>query len=61
MAKPLIGEVIRCYREAHGIGLRDCASSIGISHSTLSRIERGLDYDSKTLLMVQRWLFGNGD
>lgn len=57
----MVGELIMCWRKKHNLGLREAARMINIAPMTLSRIERGLDYDSRTLLMVQRWLFGNGD
>lgn len=56
----MIAVVLPAWREIHSVGLRECARDIGISHGTLSRIERGLDYDAKTLLLVQWWLFGGG-
>ncbi|MFJ7070136.1 helix-turn-helix domain-containing protein [Streptomyces sp. NPDC101115] len=36
------GNEIRRQRETHGYGLRKFAKAVGISHSHLSRIERGL-------------------
>lgn len=57
MNKPAISQVVRFWREGKNIGVREAARIIGISHSTLSRIERGLKYDAETLIKVQRWLF----
>ena len=36
--------------------LRDGAKAIGIGYATLSRIERGMDMDGRTLARVFAWL-----
>ena len=36
------GTAIRAFRKARNLGLRECAQLAGISHSHLSRIERGV-------------------
>lgn len=52
-----LGEVIRRWRRNSDVGLREAAREIGVSHGTLSRIERGEDMDAKTLVKVLSWLF----
>lgn len=50
-----IGALIRAYREKHRYGIREMAKMIGISHATLSRIERGETCDSTTAYRVVLW------
>ena len=52
-----IGEVIRCYRRITDAGIREVAQEIGVSHGTLSRIERGDQMDAYTMMKLLRWLF----
>jgi transcriptional regulator with XRE-family HTH domain len=52
----MLGVLLRAWRENSSIGLRDAARRIGISHSTLSRIERGEATDGHTLWLVLNWL-----
>lgn len=52
-----LGQVIRRWRRNSDIGLRAAAREIGISHGTLSRIERGEEMDGQTLAKILRWLF----
>lgn len=52
-----IGEVIRCYRRITDVGIREVAQEIGVSHGTLSRIERGDQMDAYTMMKLLRWLF----
>lgn len=51
-----LGEVINYWREVRCMGIREAANEIGVSHSTLSRIERGLPADGKTLVKLLDWL-----
>lgn len=51
-----LGEIIRRWRKMSDIGIREAAKEIGISHGTLSRIERGLPMDGVTLARIIRWL-----
>lgn len=51
-----LGKVIADYRHVNRIGVREMAREIGTSHSTLSRIERGLPSDAKTLVKILDWL-----
>lgn len=52
-----IGEVIRCYRRIKDVGIRETAREVGVSHGTLSRIERGDQMDAYTMMKLMRWLF----
>lgn len=51
-----LGDVIRKWRRAEDIGVREAAKLIGISHGTLSRIERGEKMDGDTLAKILKWL-----
>lgn len=52
-----IGEVINNWRRIQGIGVREAGIEIGISHGTVSRIERGEQIDAATMMKLMRWLF----
>lgn len=52
-----LGEVIRRWRRNSDIGLREAAREIGVSHGTLSRIERGEEMTAQTLAKILMWLF----
>lgn len=59
MSKPtqkMLGVLLRAWREKHRIGIREAARNIGVSHSTLSRIEHGKATDGQTLWRVLNWL-----
>lgn len=56
-AQMKLGEVIRKWRKMSDIGIREAAKEIGVSHGTLSRIERGEVMDGKTLVKILVWLF----
>jgi DNA-binding XRE family transcriptional regulator len=51
----MLGALIRAYRNEHRYGVREMAKLIGISHATLSRIERGATCDSDTAFRVVLW------
>lgn len=51
-----IGEVLSDWRYAERMGIREAAEKIGISHSTLSRIENGKPMDGDTLAKILTWL-----
>jgi hypothetical protein len=51
-----LGALLRVYRTLHNRDLRAVAAEIGISHSTLARIEHGQAFDADTLLKVWQWL-----
>lgn len=54
--KMMIGEVMLKYRQSKGLGVREVALQIGISHGTLSRVERGEKMEGDTLAKMLRWL-----
>lgn len=51
-----VGKLLVLYRATHGISLRDLSAELGISASTLSRIERGYEMDARTLIRLWTWL-----
>lgn len=51
-----LGEVIRCWRLIHQVTLRDLALIIGMSPSTLMRLEHGRSIDADTYLKILNWL-----
>jgi transcriptional regulator with XRE-family HTH domain len=53
-----LGMVLRQWRKMTDRGVREVAAEIGISHGTLSRIERGEPMDGVTLAKILQWLFG---
>ncbi len=54
-----IGSIIRVWRRAQDMGVREAAKLIGVSHGTLSRIERGEEMQGKTLAKILRWLLSS--
>lgn len=53
-----LGRVIRAWRIHAEKNLRDTAKEIGISTSTLSRVEKGEAMDGDSLVMILVWLTG---
>ncbi len=51
-----LGNVIRLWRRSQDMGVREAAKIFGISHGTLSRIERGEMMDGGTLAKILKWL-----
>lgn len=51
-----LGEVLRRWRRASDIGLREAAQMIGVSHGTLARIEAGEKMEGDTLAKILVWL-----
>lgn len=51
-----LGRKILEKRENEGLGLRAAAKQIGITHSTLSRVEKGFLPDLETYKKIFRWL-----
>lgn len=51
-----LGNVLRNYRVIADVGIRKTARSIGISASTLSRVERGEEMDGQVLGRILVWL-----
>jgi transcriptional regulator with XRE-family HTH domain len=47
---------MRTVRRGRGLGLRGAAQEIGVSFATVSRVERGEEYDIGTLRRVLAWL-----
>jgi transcriptional regulator with XRE-family HTH domain len=45
-------------REEEGLGLRAAAKKIGITHATLSRVEKGFHPDLATYQKISNWLKG---
>lgn len=53
----VLGAVLKAWRERAGWNVREAADIIGISHSTLCRLENGeTTPDAKTLLAILNWL-----
>lgn len=52
-----LGNIIKGWRDSQRLGIRAVAKDIGVSHGTLSRIERGENVDGRTLIKVLIWLF----
>ena len=51
-----LGRRILEKREEESLGLRGAAKEIGITHSTLSRVEKGFLPDLETYKKIFRWL-----
>lgn len=51
--------VLRAARRMRGLSLRAAAKEIGISFSTVDRVESGKEIDTGTLVAVMRWLDDN--
>jgi len=56
-----IGKVLRSWRRIEDIGVREAAQVIGVSHGTVSRIERGEQIDAVTMMKLLNWLFGSSN
>lgn len=54
-----LGRVIADYRHDNHLGVREVAKKIGVSASTLNRIERGENCDARSLMKILLWLFGD--
>jgi len=52
-----LGDVLRKWRPASDLGIREAAAQMAISHATLSRIERGENLDGARLAKLIIWLF----
>lgn len=51
-----LGELLKKWRIMNELGLRDMAKDLGVSTSTLSRIERGENMDGASLAKILKWL-----
>lgn len=56
-----LGSILRDWRWANHMGIREAAALIGTSPATLSRIENGESVDGKMLIKLFDWLFHDGD
>lgn len=57
-----LAEVLKTYRWASKLTVRDMAKRIGISYSTLNRFEDGRgDLSGETLAIVLTWLLGRAE
>lgn len=54
-----IGQLILAWRKENNISVRKAEKIIGLSYSTLNRIENGGAVDGKTMLVLIKWLFEN--
>jgi len=48
--------LLGCERKKRELSLRDVENEIGVSHATLSRIERGYAFDILSLEKIVAWL-----
>ena len=53
-----LSSVLKEYRWAKRVGVRELARQIGVSAPTLNRIERGGNPDGASLAKILRWLLG---
>lgn len=54
----ILGDVLRKWRRASDLSLKDASLKMGVTLNTLSRIERGEAMDGKTLARILAWLTG---
>ena len=54
-----LGNLIADWRWRNRIGIREVAKQIGISSSSLSRIENGRSVDSRTMTKLMLWAFAD--
>jgi predicted transcriptional regulator len=52
-----LGEMLKLYRQKHRLGVRAMAELLGVSHATVSRIERGYGCDGNSLVKIVNWMF----
>jgi transcriptional regulator with XRE-family HTH domain len=53
-----LGAVLKCYRLLKERNLRELAKEIGVSASTLCRLETGRAIDAETLVKILNWFLG---
>lgn len=53
-----VGRVIQKWRVVTETNIRDAAAQIGISASTVSRIENDKNVDGHSMILLAVWLFG---
>lgn len=56
-----IGTVLHKWRINAGFTVREIGNQIGVSASTISRIENGEDISASAMLAVIVWLFGKDE
>lgn len=56
-----VAELIINWRFIKKLNQRDAAKEMGISASSLCRIEKGIVPDGTTLVTLMNWLFGESD
>lgn len=56
-----LAKLLRIMRAHEDIGIREQAAKIGVSPSTLSRIERGLPADTAQVVKLMTWLIGRDE
>jgi transcriptional regulator with XRE-family HTH domain len=49
-------DALKVTRRARGVSLRECARQIGVSFSTVNRIEAGEDVVLSNAVAVMRWI-----
>lgn len=52
-----IGQILRRWRLAEDLTLREVAKQMGVNFTTLSRIEQGQPMDGRTLATILAWMF----
>lgn len=53
-----LGQMLRLYRTVRKLNMRDVAGEIGISASSLCRIENGKSCDMRSLGKLYAWMIG---
>jgi transcriptional regulator with XRE-family HTH domain len=56
-----LGRILKAYREAERLSIREMAQEIGIAFSTYARIESGktsTEVEAETWIIVTNWLAG---
>lgn len=56
MKQTVLGSTVSARREHLSLGLREAARVSGVSHATLSRVEKGEEPDINTFAKLCSWL-----
>jgi transcriptional regulator with XRE-family HTH domain len=56
MALEDLGRLVSAKRAERGLGIRAAAKEVGISHATLSRVEKGFLPDLENYEKIRKWL-----
>lgn len=51
-----LGEIMLLWRQSKGLNVREAGAIIGMSFTTLNRLERGENPDGRTLAKILRFL-----